>query len=68
MGATPTTQAAQQWSYTPDGLPICPRHGAPMKKREKQGDIWYSHVVTAPDGDDLYCRGYHGKDSPGYDH
>lgn len=66
-GATPTAQPAQQWSYTPDGLPICPRHGAPMKKREKQGDTWYSHVVTGPNGDDLYCRGYHGKDSPGFE-
>lgn len=67
LGATPNAQQAQQWSYTPDGLPICPRHGAPMKKREKQGDTWHSHVVTGPGGEDLYCRGYHGKDSPGYE-
>jgi hypothetical protein len=67
IGATPPAQPAQQWAYTPDGLPICPKHGAPMKKREKQGDCWHSHVVTAPDGEDLYCRGYHGKDSPGYE-
>jgi len=66
-GATPTAQPAQQWSYTPDGLPICPRHGAPMKKRSKQGDEWYSHVVTDSKGDDVYCRGYKGKDSPGYE-
>ena len=67
-GATPTAQPAQQWSYTPEGLPICPKHGAPMKKREKQGDTWFSHVVTASNGDDCYCRGYRGKDSPGYDY
>lgn len=68
IGATPTAQPAQQWAYTPEGLPICPKHNAPMKKREKQGDTWYSHIVTAPDGEDCYCRGYAGKDSPGYEY
>jgi hypothetical protein len=66
LGVTPTAQPAQQWAYTPDGLPICPRHNAPMKKRERQGDTWFSHVVTGPDGEDCYCRGYKGKESPGY--
>lgn len=68
IGATPTAQPAQQWAYTPEGLPICPKHSAPMKRREKQGDTWYSHVVTARDGEDCYCRGYAGKDSPGYEY
>lgn len=39
---------------TPDGLPICPIHGTPMQKREKQGDTWFSHRL--PGGG--YCRGY----------
>ncbi len=56
-----------QWSYTPEGLPICPKHGAPMKKREKQGDCWHSHNLGT-EGQPLYCRGYPGKESPGYDH
>lgn len=56
-----------QWSYTPEGLPICPRHNAPMKKREKQGDCWHSHNLGT-EGQPLYCRGYPGKESPGYDH
>lgn len=66
IGATPPNQK-HEWSYTPDGLPICPKHGAPMRKRERQGDTWFSHVVTGAGGEDLYCRGYHGKDSPGYE-
>lgn len=57
----------REWAYTPDGLPICPKHGVPMKKREKQGDTWYSHVCTDNHGEEHYCRGYRGKDSPGYD-
>lgn len=69
IGATPTAQPAKQWSYTPEGLPICPKHQVAMKKREKQGDTWYSHVLTAPDGEECYCRGYaSAKDSPGYEY
>jgi hypothetical protein len=30
------------WPRTPDGLPLCPKHGAVMTKREKQGDAWHS--------------------------
>ncbi len=55
------------WSYTPEGLPICPKHGAPMRKREKQGDSWHSHNVGT-EGHPLYCRGYAGAESPGYEH
>ncbi|MCI0648020.1 MAG: hypothetical protein L0346_24440, partial [Chloroflexi bacterium] len=55
-------------SYTAEGLPICPRHGVPMTKREKQGDCWYSHKVANPEtGQVLYCRGYASASSPGYD-
>jgi hypothetical protein len=66
LGALPPSQKLE-WSYTPEGLPICPRHGAPMKKRERQGDTWYSHVVVDGQGEECYCRGYAGKESPGWD-
>ena len=53
--------------YTAEGLPLCPKHGVPMQKREKQGDTWYSHKVTDPlTGEQIYCRGYAGPSSPGY--
>lgn len=55
------------YELTPDGLPICPRHGSPMRRREKQGDSWHSHQVVGPDGREHYCRGYRGPESPGFD-
>lgn len=60
--------APQQWQTLPDGTPICPKHNTPMRKREKQGDEWWSHRVFGPSGEELFCKGYHGKDSPGYEH
>jgi len=57
----------RDWARTADGAPICPRHRVPMRQREKQGDQWYSHRIRTPDGTELYCRGYPGPDSPGYD-
>lgn len=62
----PTAEDSRAVQYTPDGLPLCPKHQAPMRKREKQGDTWYSHQVTGPDGQELYCRGYKSKSSPGW--
>ena len=29
-------QEAKTYTWTPEGLPLCPKHGAVMKKREKQ--------------------------------
>lgn len=55
------------FQQTPDGKPICPKHRVPMREREKQGDRWHSHRVIASDGCELWCRGYSGPDSPGYD-
>ena len=53
--------------YTADGLPLCPKHGVPMQKREKQGDTWYSHKLADPlTGEVTYCRGYAGPSSLGY--
>jgi len=60
--------AVREYPKTPTGEPICPKHGEPMRLREKQGDEWYSHTVTAPDGSKHYCRGHAGKSSPGWDH
>ncbi len=58
----------QEWSYTPEGLPICPKHGVAMTKREKQGDTWYSHKVLGEDGREYYCRGYRtGKADDGFE-
>jgi hypothetical protein len=58
----------QEWQTLPDGTPICPKHHTPMRKRERQGDTWYSHSAgKGTDGKDIYCKGYHGKDSPGYE-
>jgi CTP:molybdopterin cytidylyltransferase MocA len=58
----------QEWQTLPDGTPICPKHHTPMRKRERQGDTWYSHSAGKDaSGKDVYCKGYHGKDSPGYE-
>ena len=58
----------RELSYTAEGLPFCPRHGVPMQKREKQGDLWFSHKVTDPtSGEVSYCRGYASPSSPGFD-
>lgn len=58
---------SRELTYTAEGLPFCPRHGAPMSKREKQGDSWYSHKLTDPEtGQLVYCRGYASASSPGF--
>lgn len=62
----PTAEAARDVQWTPDGMPICPKHGVPMRKREKQGDTWYSHPVEDGHGETHYCRGYASKSSPGW--
>lgn len=53
------------FQYTPEGLPVCPRHGIPMVKREKQGDVWYSHNIGTEENP-LWCRGYRHNSSPGW--
>lgn len=60
-------QNRTSWPRTPEGLPICPKHNEPMRKREKQGDTWFSHRVTDPaTGENQYCRGYASKNGPGW--
>lgn len=51
---------------TPDGLPICRKHGAVMDRREKQGDVWFSHKVIVSEGREAWCKGRPGDDSPGW--
>lgn len=59
--------AGSAYQWTPEGHPICPKHGEAMPKREKQGDVWYSHTVTDEHGEVHYCRGYGSKSSPGWE-
>ena len=41
----------------PDGSPLCLKHNPVMEKRERQGDMWFSHKVTHPKtGAELFCR------------
>jgi hypothetical protein len=61
--------------WTPEGLPICPRHGVVMDRRDVQKDVWYSHKLKDVDGNvildkrgqPIFCRGCAGKSSPGWD-
>ncbi len=47
------------WPRTSTISPICPKHGVVMKKRERRGDIWYSHIlIDETTGEKHYCRGY----------
>lgn len=66
--ASPAPPAADPsgWQTLPDGTPICPKHRTPMRKRERQGDQWWSHNAGSKDAP-LYCKGYHAPDSPGYE-
>ena len=62
------TGAGDGYMRTPNGEPLCPRHGIVMRLREKQGDEWWSHSVVHPDtGEELWCRGFAGKHSPGWE-
>jgi hypothetical protein len=48
----------------PDGWKLCQRHGAPMRPRNKQNETW--HNVGTKDSP-IWCKGYRGSDSPGYE-
>jgi hypothetical protein len=55
------TPQASDWQRTPEGEPICPAHNVVMQRREKQGDVWWSHKVLDNEGRERYCRGHrHG--------
>jgi hypothetical protein len=68
-GYRPTAGAGDGYARTPNGEPLCPRHSVVMRRREKQGDVWWSHPVVDPrTGEELYCRGYPDrKQSPGWE-
>jgi hypothetical protein len=37
---------------------VCPIHHVTMKRREKDGDAWYSHQAIDPNtGQEYYCKG-----------
>jgi len=37
---------------------VCPIHHVAMKRREKQGDVWWSHKAVDPStGAEYWCRG-----------
>lgn len=44
-------------TLTAAGEKLCPIHGVPMTRREKDGAVWYSHQL--PDG--TWCRGGNGR-------
>jgi len=50
----------------PDGWKLCHKHGAPMRPRNKQNEHWHSHNVGTKE-EPLWCKGYKGADSPGFD-
>ena len=67
LGYRPDVANEQICQFTPEGLPICPKHNQIMGKREKQGDTWFSHPITDPaTGEITFCRGYESKNSPGW--
>ena len=67
-GYKPDPPTGDRWERTPDGLPLCPKHGAVMTRRKKQGDAWFSHrIIDHQTGEIQYCRGYvTGKEADGY--
>jgi hypothetical protein len=67
QGYTPgaSNGGAIDWPKGPDGSPLCLKHNALMEKRERQGDVWYSHKIRDPQtGAELYCRGVRHHASP----
>lgn len=37
---------------------VCPIHHVAMRRREKNGDVWYSHKAINPEtGAEYWCRG-----------
>jgi hypothetical protein len=62
--ATPAAEAERPKPVPtlPDGTPDpawCPIHGVAMQRREREGQVWYSHKLA----DGTYCKGK-PKDTP----
>jgi hypothetical protein len=49
---TPNTPAVVAPNGHPDAK-ICAIHNAQMKRREREGQVWYSHKLA----DDSWCKG-----------
>ncbi len=60
-GAEPTTTTTNGNGHNGGaGAPpeICPVHSVAMQRREKNGDVWYSHKAVNPEtGSEYWCRG-----------
>ena len=59
-------RAPLRWDLTAEGMPICPRHRVPMKKRERFGSEWYAHNAGTKEHP-AWCRGFPSPHSLGYD-
>ena len=55
LGATPAANGNGHGNGAGHGAEtrVCPIHNAEMRKREKDGQVWYSHKLA----DGSYCRG-----------
>ena len=57
LGATPAANGNGHGEHAAAGngaeTRVCPIHNAEMRKREKDGQVWYSHKLA----DGTYCRG-----------
>lgn len=61
-GAAPTSSATNGNGNGHGGAgaapEICPTHHVAMQRREKNGDVWYSHKAVNPEtGAEYWCRG-----------
>lgn len=61
-------RAGDGWQRTPAGEPVCPKHQAVMRLRNKQNQEWWSHrVIHRETGEELFCKGYRSPSSPGWE-
>lgn len=59
-------RAPLQFEWTAEGLPLCPKHGVPMAKRERFGKEWYAHNAGTKERP-AWCRGFPDPRTTGYD-
>ena len=58
---------SEGWQWTEDHQPVCPKHSVPLQFQgvDERHQKRYGHNVG--DDGELLCRGYAGRDSPGWD-
>jgi hypothetical protein len=57
-GAAPTASANGNGRNSQAETKVCPVHHVKMRRREKNGQSWWSHKATDPDtGEEYWCRG-----------